>query len=70
LIYSRKPGIFSGDSDIVINSHVTDDNSLLMVFLSVALSAKANRLTNSIVGILYFVVVIGNTIGEKTKLKI
>ena len=36
----------------------------LMVFLSVALPAKANRLTNIIVGILYIVVVIGNTIGE------
>ncbi|WP_340820751.1 DUF6326 family protein [Methanolobus sp. WCC4] len=36
----------------------------LMVFLSVALPAKANRWTNIIVGILYIVVVIGNTIGE------
>jgi hypothetical protein len=36
----------------------------LMIFLSLALKAKANRWTNIIVGILYIVVVIGNTVGE------
>ena len=36
----------------------------LMIFLSVALPAQANRWTNIIVGILYIVVVIGNVIGE------
>ena len=36
----------------------------LMVFLSVAMPAKANRWTNIIVGILYIVVAIGNVIGE------
>ncbi|KXS44148.1 MAG: hypothetical protein AWU59_692 [Methanolobus sp. T82-4] len=36
----------------------------LMVFLSVALPAKTNRLKNIIVGILYIVVVIGSAIGE------
>jgi hypothetical protein len=36
----------------------------LMIFLSLALAAKANRWTNIIVGALYFVVVVGNVIGE------
>lgn len=36
----------------------------LMIFLSLALTAKANRWTNIIVGILYIVIVIGNVIGE------
>ena len=36
----------------------------LMVFLSLALKAKANRWTNIIVGILYILVAIGNVIGE------
>ena len=36
----------------------------LMVFLSLALKAKANRWTNIIVGALYILVVIGNVIGE------
>ncbi|MFB0533557.1 MAG: DUF6326 family protein [Anaerolineae bacterium] len=36
----------------------------LMIFLSLALKAKANRWTNIIVGILYIVIVLGNTIGE------
>ena len=36
----------------------------LMVFLSLALKARANRWTNIVVGILYIVVVVGNTIGE------
>jgi hypothetical protein len=36
----------------------------LMVFLSLALPARANRWTNIIVGILYIVVVVGNTVGE------
>ncbi|WP_342304821.1 DUF6326 family protein [Methanolobus sp. ZRKC5] len=36
----------------------------LMIFLSMALPAKANRWTNIIVGILSIVVVIGNVIGE------
>jgi hypothetical protein len=37
---------------------------ILMVFLSLALPAKANRWTNVVVGILYIVVVIGNVVGE------
>jgi hypothetical protein len=37
---------------------------ILMVFLSPALPAKANRWTNVVVGILYTVVVIGNIVGE------
>jgi len=36
----------------------------LMVFLPLALPAKANRWTNIIVGILYILVAIGNVIGE------
>lgn len=36
----------------------------LMIFLSLALAAKANRWTNVIVGGLYIVIVIGNVIGE------
>ena len=36
----------------------------LMVFLSLALPAKANRWTNVVVGILYIVVVVGNVVGE------
>jgi len=36
----------------------------LMVFLPLALPAKANRWTNIIVGILYIFVAIGNVIGE------
>jgi hypothetical protein len=36
----------------------------LMIFLSLALKAKANRWTNVIVGIVYIVVVVGNTVGE------
>ena len=36
----------------------------LMVFLSLILKAKANRWINIIVGIIYIVFVIGNTIGE------
>ena len=37
---------------------------ILMVFLPLALPAKANRWTNIIVGILYIFVAIGNVIGE------
>ena len=37
---------------------------ILMVFLPLALPAKANRWTNIIVGILYILVAIGNVIGE------
>lgn len=37
---------------------------ILMIVLSLALTAKANRWTNIIVGILYIVIVIGNVIGE------
>ena len=37
---------------------------ILMVFLSLALPAKANRWSNVVVGILYIVVVIGNVVGE------
>jgi len=37
---------------------------ILMVFLSVMLTANVNRWTNIIVGILYIVVAIGNVIGE------
>ena len=37
---------------------------ILMVFLSLALPAQANRWTNVVVGILYIVVVIGNVVGE------
>jgi hypothetical protein len=36
----------------------------LMIFLSLALPAKANRLTNIIVGIFNIVVVVGGLIGE------
>jgi hypothetical protein len=36
----------------------------LLVFLSLALPAKANRWTNIIVGVLYIVVAIPNVIGE------
>jgi hypothetical protein len=36
----------------------------LMIFLSTILKPKANRWTNIIVGILYIVVVVGNTVGE------
>jgi hypothetical protein len=36
----------------------------LMIVLSLALKAKANRWTNLIVGVLYILVVIGNIIGE------
>ena len=36
----------------------------LMIFLSLALKAKANRWTNIVVGVLYILVVIGNVIGE------
>jgi hypothetical protein len=36
----------------------------LMVFLSLVLAAKVNRLTNIIVAIFYIVVAIGNPIGE------
>jgi hypothetical protein len=36
----------------------------LMVFLSLALKARAVRWTNIVVGILYIVVVIGNVVGE------
>lgn len=38
----------------------------LMVFLSLALSAKANRWINLIVAILFVVVSIGNAVGEET----
>ncbi len=38
----------------------------LMVFLSLALPAKANRWTNLIVAILFVVVSIGNAVGEET----
>ena len=37
---------------------------ILMVFLSTALPARANRLTNIIVAALYVVVSVGNAIGE------
>lgn len=37
---------------------------ILMIFLSLALPAKANRWANIIVAILYIVIVIGNVIGE------
>lgn len=36
----------------------------LMIFLSLTLTAKANRWINIIVGILYILIVIGNIIGE------
>ncbi len=36
----------------------------LMIFLSLALTARANRWTNIIVGTLYIVVVVGSVIGE------
>ena len=36
----------------------------LMIFVSVALPASVNRWTNIVVGILYIVVVVGNTVGE------
>jgi hypothetical protein len=36
----------------------------LMIVLSLVLKAKANRWTNIVVGILYILVVIGNTVGE------
>jgi hypothetical protein len=36
----------------------------LMIFLSLALPAKVNRWVNIIAGIVYVVVVVGNTIGE------
>jgi hypothetical protein len=36
----------------------------LMVFLSLALEARAARWTNIVVGILYIVVVVGNVVGE------
>ena len=36
----------------------------LMIFLSLALTARANRWTNIIVGILYIFVVVGSVIGE------
>jgi hypothetical protein len=36
----------------------------LMIFMSLLLKAKANRWTNIVVGILYIVVVVGNTVGE------
>ncbi len=36
----------------------------LMVFLSLAMNAKANRWTNIIVAALYILIAIGNPIGE------
>jgi hypothetical protein len=36
----------------------------LMIVLSLVLKAKANRWTNIVVGILYILVLIGNTVGE------
>lgn len=39
---------------------------IVMIFLSLVLKARANRLANIIVGLLYIAVVIANVVGEST----
>lgn len=59
-----KMGILEATQVSVLAATVLMAIPILMVFLSLILNAKASRLVNIIVGILYVAVVVANVIGE------
>jgi len=57
-------GPFPASQASILSGMILMTIPTLMIFLSLALPAKANRWTNLITGILYIVVAIPNVIGE------
>ena len=57
-------GPFPASQGALLGAMILMTVPALMIFLSLALKARANRRANLIAGILYILVVLGNVIGE------